>query len=50
MLVPGSFKVTSEDGKTELGNSGCVRKSVGLDYPLIIINWGALHHTEICHK
>lgn len=50
MLVPGSFKVASEDGKAELGSLGCVRKSVGLDYPLIIISWGALHHIEICHK
>ena len=50
MLVLGSFKVTSEDGKRELGNLGCIRKSIGLDYPLIIINWGVLHHTEIWHK
>jgi len=50
MLVPGSFKVTSEDGKTELGNLGCIRKSVGQDYALIIINWGSLPHTEICYK
>lgn len=48
MLVLGSFKVTSEDGKRELGNLGCIRKSIGLDYPLM--NWGALHHTEIRHK
>lgn len=50
MLVLGSFKVASEDGKRELENLGCIRKSIGLDYPLIIINWGALHHTEIWPK
>ena len=50
MLVPGSFKVTSEDGKTELGNLECIRKSIGLDCPLRIINWGALHHTEVWCK
>lgn len=25
MLLPGSFKVTSEGGKTQLGNLGCIR-------------------------
>lgn len=50
ILLPVSFKVASEDGKMELGNSGCVRKSKGLDYPLMIRNWGSVHHAEIWHE
>lgn len=32
----------------QLGNLGCIRKSIGLDY--LLINGGALYHTEIWHK